>query len=279
MPVATMTRPVLNHDLKTRMIQTVIPTTISVPQQQQPTAFCSKLQQQAKLYLFAYGSLINPLSLKRTIGRNESACPVRVSGFKRSWGFNCIRRSYTAVSIASTGSSNDMVNGVLIPVSFSDLVALDEREAGYERKQLVAQDIASYDTTASATFLDLENSTIFAYVLEDQDNGYESDSSVASTNSNAHTACPKVPIPQSYIDCILAGALLQHGTAFARDFVEWTQGWQGHWINDRYASHSVKRYIPNTQAGEGELEQSLAESVDLLLASLVPSAFEARVQV
>ncbi|KAJ3006030.1 UNVERIFIED_CONTAM: hypothetical protein HDU68_004304 [Siphonaria sp. JEL0065] len=172
-----------------------------------------------------------------------------------------------------------MVNGVLIPVSFSDLISLDEREAGYERKELSPRDVASYDITNSTSSLDLENSTIFAYVLEDQDSGYESDSSITSTGSIGHTACPKVPIPQSYIDCILAGALLQHGPAFARDFIEWTQGWQGHWINDRYASNNVKRYIPNTQAGEGDLEQSLAESVDLLLASLVPNAFEARVQV
>ncbi|KAJ3026842.1 UNVERIFIED_CONTAM: hypothetical protein HDU68_004980 [Siphonaria sp. JEL0065] len=225
------------------------------------------------IYLFAYGSLINPLSLKRTIGRQESAVPVRVAGFKRWWGFNCTRRSYTAVSIAHTGRKEDMVNGVLIPVTNTDLISLDEREAGYLRKQISLKDVAAYNSDLS-----LQNVIIYAYLLED-DVEYDSDSSTASSTTS-HVACPRVPIPQSYVDCILIGALLEHGHAFAKDFVEWTQGWHsGHWINDRYAPHDVRRYVPNTQAGESDVAESLADSVDSLLYSLIPKALEARVPV
>ncbi|KAI9333092.1 hypothetical protein BDR26DRAFT_868579 [Obelidium mucronatum] len=275
MPVSTITtatrRNMPSTLIHTRSVYPMTP--VSVAQKATTTTTKTDSLVHSPIYLFAYGSLINPLSLKRTIGRQESAVPVRVAGFRRWWGFRCARRSYTAVSIAHTGRTEDMVNGVLIPVSTSDLVHLDEREAGYLRREISIKDVAAYTSG-----LQLQNATVFAYVLE-EDEGYDSDGSVASSTTS-HVACPLVPIPQSYVDCILTGALMEHGHAFARDFVQWTQGWhQGHWINDRYAPESVKRYVPNTQAGESDVAESVAQSVDSLLKSLIPQAFEARVQV
>ncbi|KAI9353853.1 hypothetical protein BDR26DRAFT_849354 [Obelidium mucronatum] len=227
-----------------------------------------------KMFLFAYGSLINPLSLKRTIGRTETAVvPVIVSGFRRSWGFNCIKRSYTAVSITQSDCTDDKVNGVLIPVTAFDL--------DYLRKQVSVQAISPYlndadssKTSSSWVFVAGSCSKCHCVCI------FRPPWAQLWPLQSTHVASAKTPIPQSYIDCILTGALREYGHAFARDFVNWTQGWQqSHWINDRYASDPIKRYIPNVQAGECGVDPLLAESVDLMLSGIIPTAFQARIDV
>ncbi|ORY44745.1 hypothetical protein BCR33DRAFT_208065 [Rhizoclosmatium globosum] len=231
------------------------------------------------VYIFAYGSLINGASVRRSITAPVAVAPkpVVVSGFRRTWGFKCARRSYTAVAITASASANDCVNGVLVRVNNDDLPNLDKREEGYARRRICSSLIRQPYGNVHIE----PHAQIWAYILEDcceAESGYESDSSISSTRS--HVACPVVPIPQSYIDCIIAGALLEHGPRFARDFIRLTHSWhEGTWINDRNAKDPVRRYVPNAAVGENDLCPKVAKSVDDLLQALVPSAFSSRIDV
>ncbi|KAJ3068186.1 Cytosolic carboxypeptidase 2 [Podochytrium sp. JEL0797] len=214
----------------------------------------------APTYIFAYGSLINRASLQRTIGPaaigSPQACVIK--GFSRAWGYRCASKKYTAVSIAEDAAAR--VNGVLIEIHAAALPNLDLREKDYLRARLCASSIEHrYDTVNLK-----DNAVIWAYVLPTAE----------------HTACKNIPIPQSYIDCIMEGALKEHGIAFAEDFIHLTDGWAGaHWINDRNAIAPIRRYVPNAQAGEPETCKTVIKIVDSLLLSMVPAAFGNRVQV
>ncbi|KAJ3290883.1 hypothetical protein HDU79_002899 [Rhizoclosmatium sp. JEL0117] len=231
------------------------------------------------IYIFAYGSLINAASVRRSVSSpiSSTPTPVSITGFKRSWSFKCSRRQYTAVSISPSKSKTDSVNGVLLKLSSeADLKNLDAREQGYMRTQICMSRISQPYKSATIE----PHAQVWAYVLEDCDteSGYESDSSVSSTKS--HVACPKVPIPQSYVDCILAGALLEHGQQFAIDFIRSTDMWhEGTWINDRNAQDPVRRYVPNAAVGEKDLCPNVAQAIDDLLRALVPDAFSSRIDV
>ncbi|KAJ3392380.1 hypothetical protein CcCBS67573_g08014 [Chytriomyces confervae] len=234
------------------------------------------------VYVFAYGSLINPSSLQRTIGSTSAlpshqshssikTIPAVVSGFKRSWEYKCSRRQYTAVSV--TRDESAATNGVLVQVQWAQLRALDARESGYTRELITMDKLRLYEKTdelnnghyAAMDSNNLpSNAIVFMYTLD---------------SSNNHTASPSVPIPQSYVDCIVAGALQTHGYAFAREFIQTTAGWAAHWVNDRNAVAPVRRYVPDCSAGERDLSPDLQDAVDELLKAVVPNAFMHRVDV
>ncbi|KAJ3061234.1 hypothetical protein HDU98_002853 [Podochytrium sp. JEL0797] len=222
-----------------------------------PTETSAEAPANTPTYIFAYGSLINRASLQRTIGPaaigSPQACVVK--GFSRTWSYPCASKKYTAVSIAEDAAAR--VNGVLIEIHAAALPQLDAREKDYLRARLCASSIEH--RYASVELKD--NAVIWAYVLPTAE----------------HTACKNIPIPQSYIDCIMEGALTEHGIAFAQDFINLTDGWAGaHWINDRDAIAPIRRYVPNAQAGESECCLTVRKIVDSLLQSMVPTAFSAR---
>jgi len=196
-------------------------------------------------FIFSYGSLMNPQSRLRTIpsSANSFAMPVFVSGLRRSWSYNCLNR-YTAVGVDRVSDINSLVNGVLVPLSnpSQDLALLDKREADYIRTLVSFNDI--YISTnnkildliplSSIPFFEsfFENTVIWVYENPDC-----YDDSV-DFESNSLVPSPSVPIPQSYIDCILQGCLL-YSESFARQFISLTYGWDcaesldGSWLNDR----------------------------------------------
>ncbi|KAJ3223688.1 hypothetical protein HDU81_009032 [Chytriomyces hyalinus] len=233
------------------------------------------------VYVFAYGSLINPSSLQRTIGSTSASpshqrhssiktIPAVVSGFKRSWEYKCSRRQYTAVSVTRDESS--ATNGVLVRVQWAQLRALDAREAGYTREMITMDKLRLYEDSEKLNNEHFatdsnnlpSNAIVFMYTLD---------------SSNNHTASPSVPIPQSYVDCIVAGALQTHGYAFAREFVQTTAGWAAHWVNDRNAVAPVRRYVPDCSTGERDPSPDVQHAVDELLKAVVPNAFMQRVDV
>jgi cation transport regulator ChaC len=170
-----------------------------------------------KIYLFGYGSLINQASRQRTLKNTASPIPVVVSGFERSWGYKCPRKNYTAVSVCRHPSST--TNGVLIPVTEDDFYALDDRELDYARGKVDVSNIQTLDNT-------ILNPKDLIYVYEQQNPLFENFSTTSLNKTCApHTPSKLYPIPQSYLDCILAGCL-QYGNDFARGFLTSTKGWK-----------------------------------------------------
>ncbi|KAI8612100.1 hypothetical protein BC830DRAFT_1138383 [Chytriomyces sp. MP71] len=235
------------------------------PQQQE------QYERQPRIFVFAYGSLINSQSLHRTIGtilpshtaskqQRLSAIPALIHGYTRSWSYKCNRKSYTAVSVTPSISRASRVNGVLVPILSEQLSLLDSRECGYNRTQVSLADVSLYSSTFDNFSLH-PSDIVFMY----------------TEPVVAHKACPMVPIPQSYVDCIAVGAL-EYGVEFARDFVALTAGWASHWVNDRRAVAPVRRYVPDMKAGETEAPAATLFAVDAMLKSLVPHAFSARVE-
>ena len=98
-------------------------------------------------YVFAYGSLINPASVRKSLPLLESSA-VRAAwleGYQRSWSFVATASHgtpKTSVRLAFLNlepNSSGYVTGVLVPVSPNDLGALDRRETGYNRVDITAR--------------------------------------------------------------------------------------------------------------------------------------------
>ncbi|KAJ3115609.1 hypothetical protein HK100_001289 [Physocladia obscura] len=236
------------------------------------------------VYVFGYGSLINMQSLRRTVGSdhdgsnddNDVVVPCVVRGFRRAWRFRCKRREYTAVSLHPVDGVNitdlevcaECANGVLVKVRRERLPLLDARECGYERTRIPPELVTTGVYGGRAlTLACLQNTPIYAYTLPD-DPALE-----------IHSSSEKTPVPQSYLDCILHGALDLHPT-FAHDFVRQTHGWDDvYWLNDRDAEDPVRRYVCDEKANEAPPPSNILQTIDDILKHHIPDAFQARVQV
>ncbi len=96
------------------------------------------------VYVFGYGSLINPKSVQKTLGRElriEDLLVGRIHDHVRKWqlvdwviieGFN-EERSVPAVFLDLVRHEGAWVNGILIPLSKEELHKMDQREKNYDR--------------------------------------------------------------------------------------------------------------------------------------------------
>lgn len=157
------------------------------------------------MYIFGYGSLINPHSRQRT-GQTGNSYPVSISGLTRHFGKIDSRYSISPLA-AQLGEGE--CNGVLVEVDDTALAQFDLREKGYQRIAIKPEQV-----TFSQKPITLHG-PIWAYV-----------------RPNPDTPCNEQPIVQSYIDTVLAGCL-SISYEFAHTFVNTTDGWQHTLINDR----------------------------------------------
>lgn len=100
-------------------------------------------------YVFGYGSLINPssikLTLKRKIGR-EDLQPAEISDYARSWSIvvpvvitennHQNKKKINAVFLAVQKNLGSTVNGVIFKTSKAEIDALDIREKAYLRTDI-----------------------------------------------------------------------------------------------------------------------------------------------
>jgi cation transport regulator ChaC len=110
----------------------------------------------ARLGLFAYGSLVNPESAARTLGRPvELAALTRLRGWRRRWSTmrdnlasekTFARRSdgelfghVVGLNLEPAEDADDAPNGALIAVSEEELRRLDVREMRYDRVEVTEQ--------------------------------------------------------------------------------------------------------------------------------------------
>ncbi|WP_375750496.1 gamma-glutamylcyclotransferase family protein [Vibrio sp. HN007] len=156
------------------------------------------------MYIFGYGSLMNEASRTLT-GHTGHAIPAVVHGMVRSW--SKIDDSYRASPVAVV-EGEGQVNGVLLEIDDIALKEFDVREAGYHRIKLKPEQIECVEAFDS-------EKPIWIYVVNE-----------------ASAPCHNVPIVMSYVDTVLAGCL-EISDAFAKHFVEHTQGWHHPLKNDR----------------------------------------------
>tara|TARA_Y100000310_G_C20655992_1_gene801992 strand:+ start:284 stop:898 length:615 start_codon:yes stop_codon:yes gene_type:complete len=161
-----------------------------------------------KQYLFGYGSLINKESRLRTAKTGE-AVPVRVAGLQRAWNYHNPRRKRNV--LGATFVEGSTCNGVIVEVSQENLEKLDERENGYDRMELKAENISILGEGE----INLTEGKFWVYIPKEP-----------------KAPCENSPIQQSYIDVVIFGSL-EISEEFAVELIKTTLYWECPWIDDR----------------------------------------------
>lgn len=159
-------------------------------------------------FILGYGSLINGESRAKT-GETGKVWPVKLHGFERHWSVMSVE--YGMSSVAVIHAPEKACNGVLVEVPYDQFPLFDERESGYQRAVINANQLTTYQDHP------LPEGTYWVYHTEDV--------------IEPHHECP---IALSYLDVILSGCL-EHGDDFAQDFLTLTKGWTSPLLNDRKA--------------------------------------------
>ncbi len=170
---------------------------------------------------FGYGSLVN----RDTRPVNEQAAPATLYGWGRVWGhrvapvisqlnpdgLGCCSLSVEQLTKpAAARLQQPFIRGVVVTMPASELEALNQREAGYDRVEVPA---SHFDLPAH-----VQAESILVYVSNEQHQG---------------VANPQYPILQSYIDCVLAGYKQLFSHSGMLEFIDYTKGWGGVIENDR----------------------------------------------
>lgn len=93
------------------------------------------------MYLFAYGSLMNPASLRKTLPDERIIQRAAIKGFKRK--MNAPFDGYAYLNIVPDPTST--VAGVLIPMSEKEFKLFSSREEGYVKTDVTANINGKFD--------------------------------------------------------------------------------------------------------------------------------------
>jgi hypothetical protein len=187
--------------------------------------------------VFGYGSLICPDSRAITAPTvaERHVIPVNAQNFERTWAKKS-KRGMTSMGVRFREGVECV--GVLVPVNEEELSQFDEREIGYDRVELKADDIFQIPFLADHfyenTFLaedKLEVPRIWVYVQQ---------LPIPATESH--------PIVQSYLDIILRGCL-SISEEFADEFMKTTKGWDPAELSEDDVSSSNERDDANSENG------------------------------
>lgn len=142
--------------------------------------------------VFGYGSLVN-----RATHAYAPARPARLAGWRRAWRYTTHRAGPYLTAVPSPG---DSIDGLIATIPGGDWVALDAREAGYDRCETPWQGVMVY-----------------------------------AVPSPMLPAPGGAPILLSYIDVVFQGFLREFGARGLDDFVATTDGWDAGILDDRAA--------------------------------------------
>lgn len=226
-------------------------------------------------YIFAYGSLICPLSraVSAPTLAPRHATPVRVHHLERQ--FSMPVGGWTAMGVRFRHNASCV--GVIIPVTRQELKQLDRRELGYDRNLLEPKhvEILSENAEANHDSNQLKEAPQIIWV-------YIQQKCIPPSMND--------PIAQSYVDIILRGCL-SVSNSFAEEFILTTNGWhlleqerndkhqkeQGernadgslvHWVDDRHDPLYVR--------ADAEYSRDFGALLDQLLRAHVPLALGRR---
>ena len=182
------------------------------------------LQHRRQHYIFGYGSLIDQGSRTWTTPQALIAYPASVHDIARGWWLYGTPIGVKACFLAAKVIPGARCNGVVYPVSETELAQTDQREVTYERMLIIPEQLTLMDGRTALP----EDADVWFYSLHEG----------ASVEPSRPTA--QFPIAQSYVDICLNGCLemeslypLAQEQQFARLFIQETQDWSPHWVNDR----------------------------------------------
>ncbi len=199
-------------------------------------------------FVFGFGSLINTESRRKSNPEAGAAVPVQVqasAGLRRGWNFQAPAARLTALGLERDPGATATINGVVYPCQ--DLASLDERESGYVRLELSRDDLRfiSWKRLPPAA-------RVWVYVPDSRSGG--------DPGTGLAAASFEYPILQSYIDVCVVGAL-EHGEAFALEFIRTTAGWSRYWLNDRKLARRPWVHQPRYREIDGLLARALGAEV------------------
>lgn len=205
-----------------------------------------------KNYIFGYGSLIEKSSRQQTTPKAEIAYPVKVKGFKRGWFARTGVIGFSTTFLGCIYDKESYVNGVIYEVSEQELKLTDNRELGYKRIQ-IKQD--SLELFVDSSLLNKEI-CIWIYISPFLKNEIP----VSRLPSS------EFPLIQSYIDICLNGCLeiedlypKAKEENFAIQFIQLTDYWSTHWVNDRIYPRRPTQYVPRAYMIDSLLNEHLPD--------------------
>ncbi|GGD17941.1 gamma-glutamylcyclotransferase family protein [Aureimonas glaciei] len=170
---------------------------------------------------FGYGSLVNRATLRTKFLAIRRA---EVSGWRRFW----LPRSETGIALLSARPDpGHATQGVVVYDHADHLAAVDEREAGYIRR----------DVDGAGLVVDAAPAAAPVHIYE-------------AISPGATAAETGALILQSYLDAVLQGFLSLYGRAGVERFVAETQGFETGIVQDRM----TPRYPRSVKLGAGEAE-------------------------
>jgi len=195
------------------------------------------------IYIFGYGSLVQIESRTRTVPSAFAAAPVIVKGISRGWYAQTGGVSLNPTYLGAVHQENATTNGVIYPVTPTELAANDAREIGYVREKIDAAAITRLDGGKVPS-----DAEFWFYASKEK-----------------KFASAEHPIVQSYVDICIDGCLeieamypLAAEYHFAEQFIQTCTDWKTPWINDRIYPYRPFIYVPR------------ASKIDELLSKFVP---------
>lgn len=201
-------------------------------------------------FLFGFGSIIQTKSRAGSDPKAVDAAPCRIKaswGYVREWNFQASTAQICALGLRRVrpGEQGASINGVLFPGP-DDMAEFDKRENGYMRVEVPRDQVellSWHELPPGATiscYVPYAPSVVEKYG-KDPITGYP----VCSGPGRPPGLLPEeepglgllppsadYPILQTYIDVCVSGCL-EHGEAFAREFIATTFLWSPFWLNER----------------------------------------------
>ncbi len=201
-----------------------------------------------KKYVLGYGSLINRASRLRTVPAAHDAFPVRLEGYTRGWWARTPVKGLTTTFLGCVSvedfrkfrgerSHDNYLNGVFFEVSDEELLAMDQREKGYDRVLVDKSRLGFYEDSSSFD----PDGDFYIYL-----NNFRDEAHFTGSLPSA-----EVPIVQSYLDICMEGCLEQEAefpslreNEFVSQFLLSCQEWSMNWVNDRIYPRRPHVYFP-----------------------------------
>ncbi|KAJ3215359.1 hypothetical protein HK099_006419 [Clydaea vesicula] len=148
-----------------------------------------------------------------------------------------------------------------------DLKNLDYREKDYIRTKIELKNITLLEVESKENFQEIRdllkkgNVIVWAYYIPEE-------------SPLIHTPSFNIPIPLTYLDCILSGCL-KISKNFARQFILNTEGWS-HLLDDRTAHPSLQKYALALDLNERGPCIHQKRDIDSLLKELLADFVESR---
>ena len=184
-------------------------------------------------FIIGYGSLLSAYSRQTYSNLHTPVIPVMVTGWQRGWTTRYGDEAATYLGVRHRADA--ALSAALVPTRITE--ELRHRERGYDFTPLDREAVRLLNE--GETELDAARFWIVV-------------------NREQLRADASHPIAQSYIDTCLIGCLETGGDEMARHFIESTELWESHRIDDRdWPTPLYPRGTPASPAQRGEIDALL----------------------